>query len=136
MGAEISWLLPAALIGLAAGLWLTRRAPRTDRTRAAFVLWGGWLLVTAATFSYMGGIVHPYYTVALAPAIGALVALSVRELWSRTAHPAARLTLAAMAGGTGTSSFVLLHRTPDWLPWLRWTVLIGSILVALAVTSP
>ncbi|GAB3205776.1 ArnT family glycosyltransferase [Nocardia tengchongensis] len=135
MGAEISWLLPAALIGLAAGLWLTRRAPRTDRTRAAFVLWGGWLLVTAVTFSYMGGIVHPYYTVALAPAIGALVALSVRELWSRTAHPAARLTLAVMAAGTGTWAFVLLNRTPDWLPWLRWTVLIGSILVALAVIA-
>ncbi|MFE3103507.1 ArnT family glycosyltransferase [Nocardia tengchongensis] len=135
MGAEISWLLPAALIGLAAGLWLTRRASRTDRTRAAFVLWGGWLLVTALTFSYMGGIVHPYYTVALAPAIGALVALSVRELWSRTAHPAARLTLAAMATGTGAWSFVLLNRTPDWLPWLRWTVLIGSILVALAVIA-
>ncbi|MFE3987168.1 ArnT family glycosyltransferase [Nocardia tengchongensis] len=135
MGAEISWLLPAALIGLAAGLWLTRRAPRTDRTRAAFVLWGGWLLVTGVTFSYMGGIVHPYYTVALAPAIGALVALSVRELWSRTIHPAARLTLAVMAAGTGTWSFVLLNRTPDWLPWLRWTVLIGSILVALAVIA-
>ncbi|MFE4463235.1 glycosyltransferase family 39 protein, partial [Nocardia tengchongensis] len=135
MSAEISWLLPAALIGLAAGLWLTRRAPRTDRTRAAFVLWGGWLLVTALTFSYMGGIVHPYYTVALAPAIGALVALSVRELCSRTAHPAARLTLAVMAAGTGAWAFVLLNRTPDWLPWLRWTVLIGSILVALAVIA-
>ncbi|MEU1431726.1 glycosyltransferase family 39 protein [Nocardia sp. NPDC005746] len=135
MGGEISWLLPAALIGLAAGLWLTRRAPRTDRTRAAFVLWGGWLLVTGVTFSFMGGIVHPYYTVALAPAIGALVALSVRELWSRAAHPAARPTLALMAAGTGAWSFVLLNRTPDWLPWLRWTVLIGSILVALPVIA-
>ncbi|MFE5285946.1 ArnT family glycosyltransferase [Nocardia sp. NPDC056611] len=135
MGGEISWLLPAALIGPAAGLWLTRRAPRTDRTRAAFVLWGGWLLITGATFSFMGGIVHPYYTVALAPAIGALVAVSVRELWSRAAHPAARLTLAVMAAGTGAWSFVLLNRTPDWLPWLRWTVLAGSILVALALVA-
>ncbi|MGW4246801.1 glycosyltransferase family 39 protein [Nocardia sp. NPDC004722] len=135
MGAEVSWLLPAALIALVAGLWLTRRAPRTDPTRAAFVLWGGWLLVTGLTFSYMSGTVHPYYTVALAPAIGALVALGVRELWSRKAHPAARLTLAVMAAGTGAWSFVLLNRTPDWLPWLRWTVLIGSIVVALAVIA-
>jgi 4-amino-4-deoxy-L-arabinose transferase-like glycosyltransferase len=34
--------------------------------RAAFVLWGGWLLVTGLIFSFMAGIVHPYYTVALA----------------------------------------------------------------------
>ncbi|MFE3193789.1 glycosyltransferase family 39 protein [Nocardia sp. NPDC059240] len=135
MGAEISWLLPAALIGLVAGLWLTRRAPRTDPTRAAFVLWGGWLLITGLTFSYMSGTVHPYYTVALAPAIGALVALGVRELWSRKTRPAARLTLAVMAAGTGVWSFVLLDRTPDWLPWLRWAVLVGSILVALAVIA-
>jgi len=29
----------------------------------------GWLLVTGAVFSFMDGTVHPYYTVALAPAI-------------------------------------------------------------------
>ncbi|MEU6586265.1 glycosyltransferase family 39 protein [Nocardia sp. NPDC046763] len=133
MGGEISWLLPAALIGLVAGLWLTRRAPRTDRTRTAFMLWGGWLIVTGLTFSYMSGTVHPYYTVALAPAIGAVVALSVRELWSRAAHPVARLTLAAMAVVTGGWSFVLLDRSPEWLPWLRWTILVGSILVAVGL---
>ncbi|MFE2996767.1 glycosyltransferase family 39 protein [Nocardia sp. NPDC059246] len=135
MGSEISWLLPAALIGLVAGLWLTRRAPRTDRTRAAFVVWGGWLVVTGLTFSYMSGTVHPYYTVALAPAIGALVALAVRELWSRAAHPAARLTLVTMAVVTGAWSFALLDRTPAWLPWLRWTVLAGSILVAIGLIA-
>ena len=73
MGAEASWLLPAALIGLVAGLWLTRRAARTDRVRAGLLLWGGWLLVTGAVFSFMDGTVHPYYTVALAPAVAALV---------------------------------------------------------------
>ena len=46
-GGEVSWLLPAALILLVAGLWFTRREARTSRTRAALLLWGGWLLVTA-----------------------------------------------------------------------------------------
>lgn len=68
-GAEASWLLPAALVGLVAGLWFTRRAPRTDGTRAALLLWGGWTVVTVLVFSYMSGIIHPYYTVALAPGI-------------------------------------------------------------------
>ena len=52
MGGQASWLLPAALIALVLGLWHTRRAPRTDRTRAALLLWGGWLVVTAAMFSF------------------------------------------------------------------------------------
>ena len=34
-GGQISWLLPAALISLAALTWVSRRAARTDRTRAA-----------------------------------------------------------------------------------------------------
>mgnify|MGYP002651316883 CR=1 FL=1 len=46
MGTEVSWLLPAALIGLVAALWLTRRAPRTSAQRAGLLMWGGWMLVT------------------------------------------------------------------------------------------
>src|SRR5205807_158746 len=41
IGGQVAWLLPAALVLLAAGLWLTRRAPRTDRPRAALLWWGG-----------------------------------------------------------------------------------------------
>ena len=59
MGLDIAWLLPAAVICLAAGFILTRRAPRTDPTRAALIIWGGWLVVTAAVFSFVNGIVHP-----------------------------------------------------------------------------
>ncbi|SBT67069.1 Dolichyl-phosphate-mannose-protein mannosyltransferase [Micromonospora sediminicola] len=87
VGGQISWLLPAALILLVAGLWLAGRAPRTDRTRAGLLLWGGWLLVTGLIFSFMSGIFHAYYTVALAPAIGGIVGIGVTLLWraARTA---------------------------------------------------
>ncbi|WP_206795285.1 glycosyltransferase family 39 protein [Amycolatopsis sp. MtRt-6] len=133
-GTEVSWLLPAALIGLVAGLWFTRRAPRTDATRAALVLWGGWLVVTALVFSFMSGTVHPYYSVALAPAIAALVAISGRALWRGRAHLAPRAVLAGMVVATAVWSFILLDRTPEWFPALRWIVavlgvLIGTVLV-------
>ena len=134
LGTEASWLLPAALIGMAAVVWMTARAPRADRLRASLLLWGGWLLVTGAVFSFMNGTIHPYYTVALAPAIAALVGISVRELWRRKAFWPARLTLAVMSGVTGAWAFVLLDRTPQWLPPLRWAVLIASLAVVPLLT--
>ena len=131
MGTEISWLLPAALIALAAGLWFTRRAPRTDRARAALLLWGGWLIVTGLVFSYMNGIIHPYYTVALAPAIAALVAIVGRELWRARHDLPARATLALMVAVTGVWDFVLLSRTASWHPEVRF-VLLGVTALAVA----
>jgi 4-amino-4-deoxy-L-arabinose transferase-like glycosyltransferase len=132
-GTEASWLLPAAIIGLLAGLWLTWRTARTGRVWAGLLLWGGWLLVTGAVFSFMDGTVHPYYTVALAPAIAALVGISVAELLRRKDTWQARSTLAVMLAVTGVWAFVLLNRTPDWMPALRWIVLVGAIVVAAAV---
>jgi 4-amino-4-deoxy-L-arabinose transferase-like glycosyltransferase len=131
MGVEASWLLPAALIGLVAGLWLSWRATRTDRVRAGLLLWGGWLLATGAVFSFMAGTVHPYYNVALAPAVAALVGISVTQLVQRRASLVPRLVLAAMLAVTGVWSFLLLNRTPEWWPVVRWVVLVGSIVVAL-----
>ena len=82
-GGQISWLLPAALLLLAAGLVWTLRRPRTDRSRAALIVWGGWLLVTGIVFSLSGGIIHQYYTVALAPAIAALIGIGGSMAWDR-----------------------------------------------------
>ncbi|MDT5155244.1 MAG: hypothetical protein QOI01_6977 [Mycobacterium sp.] len=133
MGVEASWLLPAALIGLVVGLWLTWRAPRTDRVRAGLLLWGGWLLVTGAVFSFMAGTVHPYYNVALAPGVAALVGISVAQLVKRRKSLVPRLVLAVMLAATGVWSFALLNRTPEWWPVVRWVVLVGSILIALVL---
>lgn len=135
MGTEISWLLPAALIALAAGLWFTRRSPHTDRTRAALLLWGGWLLVTAMVFSFMKGIMHPYYTVALAPALAAILGTCAPELWNRRDIRSARRVLATMLAITAAWTFVLLQRTPEWLPWLRWVLLVGGVACATAVVT-
>jgi hypothetical protein len=127
MGTQISWLLPAALVLFGAALWFTRRAPRTDLSRAAVIAWGGWLIVTGVIFSLMRGIVHAYYTVALAPAIGALVGIGVVLLWRRRDEIAARAVLAATLLVTAIWQFELLNRTPNWLPWLRYLVLITAV---------
>ncbi|WSG47879.1 glycosyltransferase family 39 protein [Dactylosporangium sp. NBC_01737] len=118
-GGQASWLLPAALIFLVAGLvWSTRKA--------AYVLWGGWLVVTTVVFSAMQGIFHDYYTVALAPAIGALVAMGSATLWRRRDNLFALLTLAATVAVSAIWSYVLLARATDFHPWLRVAVLLAG----------
>jgi 4-amino-4-deoxy-L-arabinose transferase-like glycosyltransferase len=134
-GGQISWLLPAALIGLAAMAWVSRRAVRTDRLRAAALLWGGWVIVTGLVFSYMSGIIHPYYMVALAPGIGALVGIGAISLWHRRLSWAGRSVAAATVLGTAVWSYILLDRTPDWLPWLRWVVLVAGVLSAIGLVA-
>ncbi|MFU8876085.1 ArnT family glycosyltransferase [Micromonospora sp. SL4-19] len=140
VGGQISWLLPAALILLVAGLVLAGRAARTDRSRAGLLLWGGWLLVTGLIFSLMSGIFHAYYTVALAPAVGALVGIGATLLWRARTTPAAAPdrrrafaatgTLAITLAVTAWWSWHLLGRSADWHPWLRSAVLVVGLAAA------
>ena len=133
MGTQISWLLPAALVALAAGLWMTRRAPRTDQLRAAVILWGTWLMVTGLVFSFMKGTVHSYYTVALAPAISALVATVVVGLWRQRDTQFARGALALMVSVTGAWSWVLLGRASSWHPQLRYLVVAAAVIAVVLI---
>ena len=132
-GGQVSWLIPAALISLGALIWISRRQPRTSRVRAFALLWGGWLLVTGVVFSYMQGIIHPYYMVALAPAIGALVGVGAIALLQSGMTVVGRGVASAGVLVTGVWAYELLDRTPGWLPWLRWTVLLAGVLGAVSV---
>ncbi|MBT2369503.1 glycosyltransferase family 39 protein [Streptomyces sp. ISL-10] len=130
IGGQISWLLPAALVLLIAGLVLTRRAGRTDTVRAAYLVWGGALLTTAAVFSFMAGIFHEYYTVALAPYIAALVGMGATMLWEERAKVRWSAVLGGTVALTAWWSYVLLGRSADYLPWLRTAVLVGGLVAA------
>ncbi|MER5438294.1 glycosyltransferase family 39 protein [Streptomyces sp. NPDC002790] len=127
IGSQISWLIPAALILFVAGVVLTWKARRTDTARAAFLAWGGSLLVTGLTFSLMAGIFHQYYTVALAPYLAAVIGMGATVLWEERARLAWSVTLGASVVATAVWGYVLLGRTSDYLPWLRWVVLIGGL---------
>jgi 4-amino-4-deoxy-L-arabinose transferase-like glycosyltransferase len=127
MGGQISWLVPAALILLAAGVWAARA-----QARATLLIWGGWLLVTGLIFSFMQGIFHAYYAVALAPAVAAVVGMGAVLVWQR---PRGHLIIAAAVFATAVWSYVLLGRTTDFVPWLRWPVLAGGALAALLLLA-
>jgi 4-amino-4-deoxy-L-arabinose transferase-like glycosyltransferase len=136
-GGQISWLIPAAVLMLVACFWLTRLAPRHDVMRASLVLWGGWLLVTGAVFSFAQGIIHPYYSIALAPPIGALVGIGASMLWKHRSQIISRLVLAGALVVTAAWAYVLLDRSPDWNPTLKTAiVIVGGLCAGALVALP
>lgn len=118
MGYEVSWLLPAVLVAIVAAAYLALRR-RLNRIEAAgFTTWTVWFVVCTLVFSYMTGMVHPYYTVALAPAAGALIGLAA--VLSRSAAIAMVVAAAAWA-------IVLLHRAGLGPSWSRWAIGAGAV---------
>ncbi|MCC5477310.1 glycosyltransferase family 39 protein [Streptomyces barringtoniae] len=129
LGGQISWLLPFSAVALVAGLILCGRAPRTDRTRAALVLWGGWTVLHYVTFATAEGTMHPYYTTALAPGIAALCG-GGGVMLLRAFRTDRRWAWALPAGLAVTAvwSIVLLRRAAGWNTWLWPTV--GVVMAA------
>lgn len=130
MFGQIAWLIPLAIVCLIVGLFRRRWAHRTDRALAGCLLWGSWFVVTAVVFSYMSGIIHSYYAVALAPAIAALVGAGLVDLWGVRL----RIWLGGIAVGIvclGSAWFgaTLLDRTPGFVPGL------GPVAIALAALA-
>ena len=135
VGSQVAWLLPAALILLLIGLWLTRRAPRTDRVRASLLLWGVWTLVTGLILSFVAGDFHSYITVTLVPGIAGLVGIGGHELWKRRATQRGRIALSVIVALTTAMSVVLLERSSNFLPWLRWVVITCGVVSVIALPA-
>ena len=136
-GGGISWLIPFALIGLVSGLVLRGRAARTDRARTGYLLWGLWLAVNGLVFSFMSGIIHSYYAVALAPAIAALVGAGFVELWGlRDRFRFGGVALAIAIVVSALWSWQLLGRSPDFVPGLGVVIVLVAAIVAVIVSLP
>jgi 4-amino-4-deoxy-L-arabinose transferase-like glycosyltransferase len=160
LGAQISWLLPAAAILFVAAVVLRARAPRTDPERAALLLWGLWLAVHFVVFSYQQGTMHPYYTTTMGPAIGALVGGGGAVVWRRmhaqhapgqmdrpvteradrsVAEQAAGgrwawLVLPVVVGVTALWSITLLNRN-SFATWLVPVIAVAAIVAVVALIA-
>ncbi len=134
-GNMMSWLLPGALVMGAVLLVVTLRARRTDRERAALLLWGGSLVSIGLVISLAQGIIHPYYAVALAPPLGALVGIGTMGLWQRRDSWVGRIGLAAALAATVVWTYILLGRSADWFPALRPFVVVVGVLGVVAILA-
>jgi 4-amino-4-deoxy-L-arabinose transferase-like glycosyltransferase len=131
VGGQIAWLIPLALVGLVLGLWTFGRTSRTDLRRSAYLLWGGWAVVSWAVFSFSTGIFHPYYTTALAPAVAVLAAGALVSMWDRSRGSVTwTVALAASLIGTAALAAMLLDRATGFVPFLAPTVMVIAVLAA------
>jgi 4-amino-4-deoxy-L-arabinose transferase-like glycosyltransferase len=133
-GPNIGWYIPAGLISTAFVLWQRRKKARTDRVRAAFLLWSGYVVLHIIVFSLVSGVIHPYYPVVMAPAIAALIGMGAPILFDAyKRRTSAALVLPAVVALTGIVAAIMLDYEPLWFPELRIFILIASIISALGL---
>lgn len=135
MANEIGWLLLAAVFVVFFGCYLAVRGSLDRGEAAALTMWGCWFFVTAGVLSYMGGTIHPYYTVALAPAIAALIGLGGTWAWRRRVEWDGRIALGAIVAGSAAPSAVLLHRGGYGGHW-PWVIAALAVAAVVAVLFP
>jgi len=136
MFGQIAWFIPLSIVCLVVGLYRRRWAERTDRALAGYLLWGSWLIVTAIVFSYMSGIIHSYYAVALAPAVAALVGAGLVELWgTRLRFWLGGIAVGIVCLGTAWFGATLLDRTPTFAPGLGPAAIVIAALALVALVA-
>ena len=56
-------------------------------------------------------------------------------LWQARLGLAGRITAASGIAVTAGWAYILLNRTPNWLPWLRWVVVVAGVTAAVLVLA-
>lgn len=140
LAGQISWLLPLALLVLVVatvvGVSRMRSGlPGNATGRAGWFLWGCWLLAVGLVLSYDNGIMHPYYTTEMAPAIAALTGAGVTLLWKHYRSPAGYtwLLLPAAVVLTAAWAWVVVSYDPSWNGWLRYAVAAVAVVAVVAL---
>jgi 4-amino-4-deoxy-L-arabinose transferase-like glycosyltransferase len=136
LAAQVGWLLPLALFGMAVAVFRIERRWPLDETHQALLLWSGWALSYAVVYSYAGGIFHAYYLVTMAPPLAALAGVGVMVLWSwyRRGGRIALLLPAALLLTAGWQLFIwsgdlarAAEPARDWRVWLCLAMLAGAL---------
>ncbi|MDE3314615.1 glycosyltransferase family 39 protein [Lacticaseibacillus zeae] len=135
LGPQISWLVPAALIGFisAFAYYLDRKHKwyQTTSQQNHLLFWMGWLVPVAGFFS-IASFFHPYYMIMLAPPIAALFGIGIVTMfkqfklgfkhWQSWLLPLAIVTTTALQAW-----YVSLYY--QWQTWL----VVGAGLIGLAL---
>jgi 4-amino-4-deoxy-L-arabinose transferase-like glycosyltransferase len=136
VASQIAWLIPLAVAGVVAVIAARWRRPFDDPARANALLWAGWLVGYGLAFGAAPGVVQPFFTAAMAPAVAALSAIGIVVIGRRLDRWSWRLLGVAATLAATASAIGIAHRTPDWNAWLRPTVVVLAIVVvALLVTE-
>lgn len=133
MAAQVSWLLPLALLALGDGIRRTNWKQPLQREAVFYILWGGWLFILLLFFSF-GGLIHRYYLDMLAPPVAALSAAGLTA-WAADLQQGQKTgwLLPAALGLTLVTALLILEYHPQ-VSWLFWPVLVlgaGAILAVL-----
>ena len=121
-GPNIAWLLVLALAGGGLMLWILRKTPRTNRGRAAVIFWMLWLLIHIVIFSMTSGVIHPYYVVVMAPAVAALVGISLPFLWGAYTRRKPYAWLLPVLVDVTAAIAVMILGYAGTMIWLMWIV--------------
>lgn len=122
-GSQGAWLLPAAGLLLTATLILLRHQPSCDARRATLLFSGGWILSYWVTFSFMGGVIHPYYLIAIAPPIAMIIGATWEILRPAQRWVPFRLVVALAVLICGVIAFGYLSNSSPLGPVLALVVL-------------
>jgi MYXO-CTERM domain-containing protein len=123
---QIGWFLPVAVL---AGLLAVVRLRRGAALSPVWLVLGGWFVLGCAVLSVMGGPLHPYYSVLVAPPAAGLAGLGAGALWRRRKRllASASWSAAALVGVTvtGGSAALVLGAYPT-LATARWVVMAAT----------
>lgn len=130
LGQQVSWFLGIAILGLISALaYYRRRRQRwfqTSERQNEVLLWTGWLVLTYGFFS-IASFFHPYYMIMLAPAIVALVGISLPTMWQQFFRQHLRWsTFLLPVAILGTSALQAWYVYENY-SWLAWLILIAGV---------